>query len=1079
MTVKEIFKEIWLIKDPAGRAKRLDELYEQDAHIAARIKTLLQYSGQFQSILDDPLIYLSSPTTDQAARYSVTNELAKGGMGVVYKAYDFQMRRDVVLKCLQAEHRDNFQAVHRFYNEAHITGQLQHPGIAPVYEVGELEDGRPFYCMKLVEGNTLAQVLADRNSGSVSTTRVLNFFLQVCQTMAFAHERGVIHRDLKPSNIMVGKHGQTLIMDWGLAKSLTATDEIFSLESVNGKHDQVDGTPSVDSGNSNTAKPDLTRHGQVIGTPGYMSPEQALGQNALIDKRSDVYSLGAILCEILTGSVPPAIARSNAQPEEALDDLNQRLSKSKVDFEMAELTRSCLERKPENRPQDADAVAHKMLCYFASREDTAQALQIKLEKELTQNEETRKRRSMMVTCFAACLGILLAGVAGTSIGFYKESVARALADEKAKDAKIAKDLAVDAKNVANELNAKAEFRLEQLKKGNEILGSVFENLHPNQSAESGKPLIDSLVENLDNAAEQLEGNSIGAPDVVAAFQLQIGQCYHALGFDKKSIPLFQKAHSFAKQEYGLESDFARNAQLRLANALSSDHQPDRAMLLYLELQEILSKEEETNEQFFFLLQSSLAANYLHLGNRKKALEVMEAHSERGWEKNGAKYGLRLAEVYVFNQMPEKAIEVLTTMLSETEGKFEFDDRELEVAQMLLGRSYVHSNQPRKAIPILEELFPRLQIRFGNSPNISLYSSSFALGMALQKVGRYRDSIKYLQKSVDLCETNFGGLHKHKTFPCYWLVEAYLKTGEFSKALEMAMSIHNAQVEKHGISHKRACLSAEKIADLYTLMNQPEKAKEYLNLAFAKPGSPIGSDQQLVKRREFKLAIVAANQGALKEAEEKFKEAQELFGDEDDSAANGYPSFFDNLEPLIWHAELLALQGNKDAISLVDEFEFKIKKRFSNLDNFLFSAQQLYRACVVRYIVEPDETLIASLNEVIEILKSERLEGAQSHLLEEARSLQGITYLKLGKTAEAKTLLQSSFSSLKLIRPPNLQTNQATIDAGKRLSHFYRVTNADDAAKRVAESMKTIESNVDHIPSFSRSLIEKTLTSDSK
>ncbi len=1079
MTVKEIFKEIWAIKDPDGRAKRLEELYQQDAHVAASIKTLLQYSGKSQSILDDPLVYLSSPTTDQAARYSVTSELAKGGMGVVYKAYDFQMRRDVVLKCLQAEHRNNFQAVNRFYNEAHITGQLQHPGIAPVYEVGELEDGRPFYCMKLVEGKTLAEVLADRNSGSVSTTRVLNFFLQVCQTMAFAHERGVIHRDLKPSNIMVGKHGQTLIMDWGIAKSLAATEETFGFEGVNKKGGQNDGTPSVDPGNPHVAKPDLTRHGQVIGTPGYMSPEQALGQNTQIDKRSDVYSLGAILCEILTGSVPFEIARSNAQPEAALDDLNQRLSDSKVDFEMAELARSCLEQEPCDRPQDADAVAHKMLCYFASREDAAQALQIKLEKELTQKEETRKRRSMVVTCFAACLGILLAGVAGTSIGFYKESVARARADEKAEDARIAKDLAVDAKNIANELNAKAEFRLEQLKKGNEILGSVFENLHPNQSAESGKPLIDSLVENLDNAAEQLEGNSIGAPDVVAAFQLQIGQCYHALGFDKKSIPLFQKAHSFAKQEYGLEHDFTRNAQLRLANGLSSDHQADRAMPLYLELQELFSKEEETKKPFFFLLQSNLAVNYLHLGDKKKALEVIEAHSEGGLEVIGANYGLRLAEIYIFNKMPENAIEVLTEMLSETEGKFEFDDRELEVAQMLLGRSYVHFNQPRKAIPILEKLFPRLQLRFGNSPNTSLYASSFALGMALQRVGRYRDSINYFQKSVQLCETNAGGLHKHKTFPCYWLVEAYLKTGEFPKALEIAMSIHNAQVEKNGVNHKRSYLSAEKIADLYTLMNQPEKAKEYLNLAFAKPGSSIVNDQQLMKRREFKLAIVAANQGALKEADEKFQSAEEVFGAEDYSATNGYPTFFDNLEPLIWHAESLALQGNKDAIPLIDEFESKIKKRFSDLDNFLFSAQQLFRACVVRYIVEPDEKLIARLNEVIEILKSERLEGAQSHLLEEARSLQGIVYLKLGKTAEAKTLLQSSFSSLKLIQPPNLQSNQATIDAGKRLSHFYAATNADDAAKRVAESMKTIDSNVDRIPSFSRALIEKTLTSDSK
>jgi len=194
MTVKEIFKDIWSIGNVDVRAERINKLAEQDQELATKIEMLLRYSDRFQSVLEDPLIFLDSSSGNrQAARYSVTSELAKGGMGVIYSAYDSQMRRDVVLKCLQRKHRNNFQAVQRFYSEAHITGQLQHPGIA-----------RPFYCMKLVEGKTLAQFLADRYSPEVDTTSPLNFFLQICQTMAFAHERGMIHRDLKPSNIMVG-----------------------------------------------------------------------------------------------------------------------------------------------------------------------------------------------------------------------------------------------------------------------------------------------------------------------------------------------------------------------------------------------------------------------------------------------------------------------------------------------------------------------------------------------------------------------------------------------------------------------------------------------------------------------------------------------------------------------------------------------------------------------------------------------------------------------------------------------------------------------------------------------------------
>jgi len=429
MTVKELFKEIWSIGDVDVRTERVDELAEQNEELAEEIKALLRYSDRFQAVIDDPLIFLNSPTAkQQAVRYSVKSELAKGGMGVIYTAYDSQMRRDVVLKCLQLKHRNNFQAVQRFYSEAHITGQLQHPGIAPVYELGELEDGRPFYCMKLVEGITLAEFLADRGSPEIDKTRSLSFFLQICQTMAFAHEREMIHRDLKPSNIMVGNHGQTQIMDWGVAKSVAVNGVSTDLIDIDSTHlSRADGTLHFEAGRAESDPPDmtLTLHGQIIGTPGYMSPEQAAGKNDLVSRQSDVYSLGAILFEILTGRTPAKTEGLSAeQLESALNERDQLLLYSNADLEMADLARSCLRQEPTDRPADAGAVAQTMLTYFASRETAARAAQIRLEKELTRSEESRKRRFTTTVCLAACLGILVAGIAGTSIGFYKESEAR-------------------------------------------------------------------------------------------------------------------------------------------------------------------------------------------------------------------------------------------------------------------------------------------------------------------------------------------------------------------------------------------------------------------------------------------------------------------------------------------------------------------------------------------------------------------------------------------------------------------------------------------------------------------------------
>ena len=1097
MTDEQIFKEIWSIEDADVRADRMSQLAEQDTGLAARIRTLLRYSDQCQSVFDDPLIVVKTQTEGQkAARYSIQGELARGGMGVIYTAYDSQMRRNVVLKCLQLKHRDNFQASQRFYNEAHIAGQLQHPGIAPVYELGELEDGRPFYCMKLVEGKTLAQFLSDRCSLVEKKVQSLNFFLQICQTMAFAHERGIIHRDLKPSNIMVGKHGQTLIMDWGVAKSLVANDVSATVAEIKpAQLSRADGTLCLEScvaeedhaEKDHLDSSDLTRHGQIVGTPGYMPPEQAAGQNALVGKQSDVYALGVMLFEILTRTTPARIdGRSPDEFESASNDRNRLLLDSNADLEMADLARSCLQQKPADRPRDADAVAQVMLAYFASRETAVHAAQIELEKELTRNEEARKRRFLFAICIAACLGLLVAGVAGTTIGFYKEHQARAFADAQAEDARAAKDLAVNAKIVADDSKAKAEARLAQLTKVNEILGAVFENLHPHKSARSGKPLIDLLVKNLDQAAKELEGDSIGAPDVIASFQTKIGNCYHAFGFHEKAVPLFEKVDRFNMAEYGLGHEKTINARCRLADSLVADNQTDRANALYLELQEFHTRSKTTDTQEFFRIQCKLAANYLAMDEKKKALELIETYSKRGLEILGVEYGQHMAQIYNFNHMPDKAIEALNLVLSKMEssegnvGRVNQSDPDVETAQMLLARSYLRLNQHRKALPILEKLSLDFEARYGNSPCSKSYIVSLSLAKALQGVGRYRDSIKQLNNFLSLTKAKSSCLHAERVFARYWLVEAYLKTGDFSKALGIAIKIYRAEVATHGRGHFKSSLSAEKLADIYLLLNQPSRAKALLDVAFIKNDHDLPEDAEgaPLERKKFKLAMVAANRGERSVANSKLKTSEAFFSNMEDKAFNVYPMFFDGLEPKIWLAESLALEGDKDAIPLIEDFESSIKKRSARLDELISQAQRLHRACVARYVIDPNETLVLRLKELIEILKFEHLEGAQAHLLEEAKSLLGMAYLNLGKTDEAKRQLESSFVALRSILDPSPQTNQAIIDAGKRLAHFYSLNNASEDAKRILDTIKVIEPNTNHTPAFSRALIDRTLTTDS-
>jgi eukaryotic-like serine/threonine-protein kinase len=207
-------------------------------------------------------------------RYRLLELVGQGGMGAVYRAHDISLDRDVALKVLRGDLANPGHAA-RLEREARILARLEHPGIVPVHDAGVLADGRVFYVMKLVRGERL-----ERWAVAAPLSERLRLFLRICEAVGFAHAHGVVHRDLKPSNIMVGQFGEVLLLDWGIARVLhTADDE--------------------DLGTRPSGMPDIsatdTAPGTVLGTPGFMAPEQARGQPHLVDGRTDVYALGAIL----------------------------------------------------------------------------------------------------------------------------------------------------------------------------------------------------------------------------------------------------------------------------------------------------------------------------------------------------------------------------------------------------------------------------------------------------------------------------------------------------------------------------------------------------------------------------------------------------------------------------------------------------------------------------------------------------------------------------------------------------------------------------------------------------------------
>lgn len=258
-------------------------------------------------------------------RFRVLRPHAEGGLGEVHVAWDEELGREVALKEIRPKFADDPRARSRFVREAEVTGNLDHPGVVPVYSLGTRPDGRPYYAMRFVHGETLQQILErdHREAKSLSPLerlgrlrRLLRRFIDICDTIEYAHGRGVLHRDLKPANILIGSHGEAVIIDWGLAKVLGAPDDDDSPQENVGPtsvsevgHGSINEPVVLHSSLGSSIPTDI---GETLGSPPYMSPEQARGLNNELDRLTDVYSLGATLYTVLVGKPP---VRGSKTPE--------------------------------------------------------------------------------------------------------------------------------------------------------------------------------------------------------------------------------------------------------------------------------------------------------------------------------------------------------------------------------------------------------------------------------------------------------------------------------------------------------------------------------------------------------------------------------------------------------------------------------------------------------------------------------------------------------------------------------------------------------------------------------------------
>jgi serine/threonine-protein kinase len=431
-------------------------------------------------------------------RFQILRPHAEGGIGQVFLAQDGELHRQVALKEIMPCHADDQESRARFVQEAEITGQLEHPGIVPVYGMGRYPDGRPYYAMRFIPGQNLQEALdrfhKEKAPGAmrgITFRQLLRRFLDVCNAVAYAYSRGILHRDLKPSNIMLGQFGETLVVDWGLAKAMDQTEAALTIDKCNRRN-----LSTVQSG---LLKPrsssEPTQHGRAIGTPAFMSPEQAAGKVDELGPTTDVYSLGAVLYVILTGRAPfdgdigavlrrvqmgdfPDPRRVNSQTPRALEAVCQK----------------AMARRPADRYPTALALAADVEHWLSDEPVTAHA--DAFAERLAR--WARSHRSLVVgvsaTILVAVITLSAANLALLAANS-RERFARQQAAEKAQEASQQRDLAHEHYQVA----------LDAL---NELVFGIQNQLYDRPASQE---LRSNLLDKASQGLQKLLGNSDHQP----------------------------------------------------------------------------------------------------------------------------------------------------------------------------------------------------------------------------------------------------------------------------------------------------------------------------------------------------------------------------------------------------------------------------------------------------------------------------------------------------------------------------------------------------------------------------------------
>jgi serine/threonine protein kinase/Tfp pilus assembly protein PilF len=748
----------------------------------------------------------SEPTrAGTAVRYRILRAHARGGLGEVFVAEDQELHREVALKEIVREYAADHRSRSRFLVEGEITGNLEHPGVVPVYGLGTYQDGRPFYAMRFIRGESLKEAIRrfhdsdvpgrDTGERSLAFRQLLRRFIDVCNAVAYAHSRGVIHRDLKPGNVMLGRFGETLVVDWGLAK-VGVTDQ----EASSAKGTEEHGERAVQPRSGSQAEP--TQLGAALGTPEYMSPEQASGRHDEVGPASDVYSLGATLHTLLTGRAPAvgaAVGKGRLKAHRG-EVSSPRQVKRVVPAALEAICRKAMALRPDDRYFSALSLAADIEHWLADEPVAAYP-----EPLIQRTRRWLRRHRTLATSAAATLvmGLLLLGGAAVLLNNAREQERR------------------------HRIKAEAT---------TEFLATVFHSPDPWRTL--------SMEEMLDLAATRL--NHEFADDAITRGKLQasIAETYQRLGLYVKAAKLGEAIRTIQQESLGADHPDTLTTIHNLAIAYRDSGRLADALTLFEDLLKMRRSRLGAYHADTLVSMHSLAQSYGSAGRLNEAIALHEEVLQLNQATLGSHHPYTLMSInslaYAYREVGRlaDALTLHEQALPLQRATLGPDHPETLSSMNNLASMYRRMDRFAEATTLFEETLTRRKAALGPDHPHTLGTSN-NLAVTYRSAGRLAEALSLFEETLKLMKAKHGHDHPDTLTAMVNLAAAYVAMNRLGEAIDLYEETLRLKRAKLGHDHPGTLMAMNHLAYAYRSAGRHLEAltlfEETLKLMRAKLG----------------------------------------------------------------------------------------------------------------------------------------------------------------------------------------------------------------------------------------------------